>query len=1195
MTQKYALLNQGEDVEMELHGYRSVRWRQVLCYFGYIFSLGFLRILFYWKPEWDVWCQSVPCCLEEANVVLLRTTDELKQYYKKNVIIISLKVPGSEPGHQIINDKNSLISKSIIHPDCKVRYIIVKKIRYVWNTFESKFQKIGMLDEELSCSEIHSKFGSGLSREEQEFRQQVCGLNTIEVKIIPIWQLLVKQILNPFYVFQAYSLTIWLTLAYFEYSLAVLIMTVMSISATIYNMRVQSVKLHKMADSYNSVMVTVLHKNGDLEEVESQSLVPGDVIILQGNKLFLPCDAILIRGGCSVNESMLTGESVPVTKTALPHINNAVPWRKQSGEDYKRHVLFCGTEVIQTKAYGQDLVKAVVLQTGFNTAKGDLVRAILYNKPMNIRLHREAMRFLFGLVGVSVFAFIFTAVVFTMHGASVSDIVLMSFLALTICVNAALPGALTLTLLYAQTRLKKQGIFCISPQTINVSGQLNLICLDKTGTLTEDVLDLWGILYCEGTCFQDVHLFSSGKTIPWGPQLRAMASCHSLIILDGKLHGDPLELKMFEGTGWELENYITSTKEDGKSVSCTVVKPRARAEKLPVEGINILHQFPFSSCLQRMSVLTQIVGESDLTMYLKGAPETVIGLCKPETVPHSFLRTLDYYTMQGYRVIGLAYRLLDKASVPDMEQLDRDELESDLIFLGLLIMENRLKPETNAVLQELSSANIRTVMVTGDNLQTAVTVGKNSGMIPNGSKLIQIEATDREGDSPPSVTFTTMDENEKNRHSLNDFYLQIDVKTSLNHRTQGEYHFALSGKSYQIIGQYFYKLLPKILLNGTIFARMTPQQKSNLIEEFQKLDYYVGMCGDGANDCGALKRAQAGISLSELEASVASPFTSKVRNIECVSKLIKEGQNSLVTSFCVFKFQTTFTLVGFICTMFLYWKNTILSNYQYLMQDLAITIVASLTMSLTGPAPKLAPYRPPGRLLSPSLLLSVVLHTMLSFILHTVAFIMLQQQPWYNETDVFSACLPLNYSKENYTLRNATYSENYYTTTLSPISGMNLIVLEFIFAKGRPFRQQLYNNYLLCAALILQLAAYIFVLFADIKSVYTDIELVCTPYYWRINILIMILVLFIASIAVEEGFIENRRLWLWIKKTFNYKSRSQYRRLQKTIEQDQEWPPCNRTDYAIQAVCNGQQNGHNANNQQPTQNRYFALHDNIQV
>ncbi|KAM3931839.1 putative cation-transporting ATPase 13A4 [Leptodactylus fuscus] len=1170
MAENRAVLNQGEENEMEIFGYKSERWRKVMCLLGYIFSLGLLKLLFYWKPELEVWCQCVPCNLADAETVLLQTTGELKDYIKKSVIQVNIPRT-TKPGYPIISDENSVICKSIMEPEGKVRYIQVQKIRYVWIPSESKFMKTGVLEEDLSCSDIHSKYGFGLTKEEQKVRQQICGLNTITVKIIPVWKLLTKKVFNPFYVFQAYSLCIWIATTYIEYSLAILFMTTMSITATVYNLRKQSVKLHRMSTSCNSILVSVLHKNGELEEIQSQSLVPGDVIVLGRSKLYLPCDAILISGGCTVNEAMLTGESIPVTKTPLPKVNNSIPWMAHSGDDYKKHVLYCGTEVIQTKSNSQDLVKAVVLQTGFNTAKGDLVRAILYNKPMNIKLHREALRFLIMLVFVALFGVTYTAVVHKKNGASTHDIVLMSFLMVTCAVNPTLPASITLCLLYGQARLKKQGIFCISPQRMNLAGQLNVVCFDKTGTLTEDILDLYGILPCDKSCFQDMIFFTSSNNLCWSPVLQAMTSCHSLIKLDGKLQGDPLDLKMFDGTGWELEDYNIKNKEDGVLNSCTMVKPGPTAPKAPVEGILILHQFPFSSSLQRMSVITQIIGESNMTLFMKGAPEMVVRFCKPETVPNSFFKTLDNYTVQGFRVIGLAYRSLQKEGLPKSSDIDREVVERDLTFLGLLILENRLKPETNSVLQELSEANIRAVMVTGDNLQTAVTVGKKSGMIPSNSNIIMLEACEPEKDLPASLTWKSLTEIQANgNHSKTKSHINVGEGWINNPTTLGNFHFAMNGKSYQVLTQYFPNMLPKVLLNGTIFARMTPKQKSNLVEELQKLDYFVGMCGDGANDCGALKMSHAGISLSELEASVASPFTSKVPNIQCVPMLIKEGRNTLVTSFSMFKFLAMFQFVGVICILFLFWKQTLLGNYQYLMQDIAINITITLTMSLNYPAPKLAPHRPPGQLLSPSLLLSIFMHIIFTVIVQTTAFVTLQQQPWFNETDVFSACLPLNYSTGNVTgnvtVRHPRHAENFFTTTMLPITGFHLIILEIVFAKGKPFRQPLYTNYLLVILIVVQIVGYLFVLFVDIDVFYTTMELVCTPYSWRVNIVIMILVLFVVSYSAEMWFIENRSLWLWIKRRFNYKSKSQYRKLQRRIQKDPEWPPHNRTDYAIQPV-----------------------------
>ena len=93
-----------------------------------------------------------------------------------------------------------------------------------------------------------------------------------------------------------------------------------------------------------------------------------------------------------------------------------------------------------------------------------------------------------------------------------------------------------------------------------------------------------------------------------------------------------------------------------------------------------------------------------------------------------------------------------------------------------------------------------------------------------------------------------------------------------------------------------------MLVKGLIFARMSPDEKHELVERLQSLGYTVGFCGDGANDCGALKAADVGLSLSEAEASVAAPFTSRQPDIRCFLEVIKEGRASLVTSFSCFKF-----------------------------------------------------------------------------------------------------------------------------------------------------------------------------------------------------------------------------------------------------------------------------------------------------
>ncbi|XP_040284291.1 probable cation-transporting ATPase 13A5 isoform X3 [Bufo bufo] len=1087
------ILNEGQENEMELFCYKKEQSRNVLCIIGYIFTLGILKMIFYWKPQLDVWCHCVSCSLADAEVILLRTTDEFKKYTKKKVKLIHSDLSQIMSNDKTPKAETSDLCKLLIRPQTWVRYIRVQKTRYVWNPSKNMFQKIGVLEENHSCSDIHAKYGLGLSSEEQIARQKLCGPNSIEVKVTPIWKLLFKEILNPIYCFEVYSISTWLAIGYIEYSIAILLLTILSVLATIYLLRKQSVKLRHMVESHNNVMVSVLQKNGVVKEVESKYLVPGDVLIISEKKFYLPCDALLITGGCVTNEGMLTG---------------------------------------------------------FNTAKGDLISSILHPKPVNFKLHKEVLKAITGLIVLSFAGVIYTVVINSLNGATAKDLVINSLLMATVAIPASLPPALTICTLYSQTRLRNQGIFCISPQRIVVCGQLNLVCFDKTGTLTEDCLDLWGIVPCEGNSrFLEAVPITPGCTLPWSLLIGAMASCHSLFLMDGKVNGDPLDMKMFEGTGWELKE----CKTNGKSSSYSVVTPRKGTLNVPVKGLCIFYQFPFSSSLQRMTVITRTIGETKCLVFMKGAPEVIVQFCRKETVPGNFSCILDHYTMQGFRVIGIAYKdFKSNDDINYVESLKREEVENELQFLGFLILANRLKSETKPVLHELKSANIRTIMVTGDNLQTACTVGLSSGMVSEASRLLMLEACEPYGERPASFTSQSVESHRDKSQTQNESMKRIettasDITWGLN-ATAGKYHYAMTGKSYEVIKKHFPDMIPDILLNGTIFGRMTPKQKIGIIKDFQNSDYYIAMCGDGANDCGALKAAHAGISLSNLEASVASPFTSNIPNIECVPKLLKEGRNTFVTAISVFKYLIAYTLIQLICMILLFWKQTVLGNNHYLMQDIAISVTVILTMSITGPASKLAPYRPAMSLLSPPLLLSLVLHISFAFIIQASAFFLVQQQPWYNESNVFSACLHNNETSVNQTMMMPrSHSQNFMTTTLWPVSGINLIILECVFSKGRAFKKPIYTNYIFCILVLAQLVAFLFILLADIEPLYHAMELVCTPYYWRLEILGMLIILFAASYSVEV-FVYNRELWLVIKKIFGYKSKSQYKKMQWTLE-----------------------------------------------
>ena len=213
------------------------------------------------------------------------------------------------------------------------------------------------------------------------------------------------------------------------------------------------------------------------------------------------------------------------------------------------------------------------------------------------------------------------------------------------------------------------------------------------------------------------------------------------------------------------------------------------------------------------------------------------------------------------------------------------------------------------------------------------------------------------------------------------------------------------------------------------------------------------MCGDGANDCGALKAAHAGISLSEAEASVASPFTSKDPNISCVPTLIREGRTALVTSLGVFKYMAAYSLTQFVSIMILYSIESNLTDFQFLYIDLfLITVFAVFFGHTDSYKGNLHPVSPPASLISLTPILSLLLHMALVITFQTVSFFYVQQQSWY---------VPFNQTTSEVILAG---HENY---AVYSISQFQYIILAFVFSRGPPYRQPIYTNKLLTGSLVL--------------------------------------------------------------------------------------------------------------------------------
>ncbi|XP_076391219.1 polyamine-transporting ATPase 13A3 isoform X1 [Megachile rotundata] len=1144
-------IHTGQDEDMRVYGFEKNKFKSVLVYVSYVLTAGWVRLFFHWYPQLHLYATHDKCPLSRATKLLVTDNyqGKYKSYFVKEVKTISTRNISAQQLSRDLNTNDEQLVEKIRCKRLKInlengtqcevfeyKAFWCKKQCYVWDITQNAFSRLIGLDKYTLCSDLHLNSNQGLSKEEQCLRRIVYGNNEIIVPVQSIGVLLILEVLNPFYIFQVFTLCVWFAEGYLYYTVAIVCMSFFGITSSIIQTRKNQINLRGTVASTETVRV---HRSKKISEnISSSELVPGDIIELPKHQATVICDAVLLTGQCILNESMLTGESVPVTKTPLPsrHV-------LYDSKECSHHTIFSGTTIIQTRSYSDSPVLARVIRTGYHTSKGSLVAAILYPPPADFKFDQDSYKFIGILAVIATCGFLYTIVTKASRGITADDIAIKALDIITIVIPPALPAAMTVGKLYAQARLKRAEIYCINNRVINVSGGINCVCFDKTGTLTEDGLDMWGIVPCT-----DGLLGESERTVPklsGHPLFEGMLVCHSLTLIDGELCGDPLDVKMFESTGWILEESEPEHLNEHDLVTPTIAKPGKNKNGVAENAneifeIGIVQQYQFSSSLQRMSVIVRVLGSEIFRAYTKGSPEMILSLSKPETIPKDIMFCLKRYTEQGYRVIAMGRKELSESNAK-IVKLPRDAIEQNLEFLGLVVMENRLKLPTIPVIQELRAADMHVLMITGDNIQTAVSVAKECGILSSQESVIDVTVVMEEDKSQPKIYFNAQQLSPK--LSLRDKRIKIpelhDIERNIGSRN---YRFALTGQSWQLLREHYPDIVAKICVRGAIFARMTSDQKQQLVLELMQLGYYVAMCGDGANDCGALRAAHTGISLSEAESSVASPFTSKVPDITCVPKVMKEGRAALVTSFGIFKFMVTYSLTEFVSVIILYSIDSNLTDLEFLFIDICLIVnFASFFGKTRAYEKKLVKKPPMTSLLSFTTIFSLTVHMLIMTIFQAVAYHAVRSFPW------FTPFVHANNAED------ACY-ENY---SVYCVSMFQYITMAIIFSRGKPYRKPVYSNIAFVFSIILMTIVCAYITVYPAHWIINTLKLRLPPsYHWSIIILALALANFLTCLFVETFIIEYI-----IEKKFRSrfyrpeKSKKEYFKVEYQLKNDFGWPP----------------------------------------
>ncbi len=567
----------------------------------------------------------------------------------------------------------------------------------------------------------------------------------------------------------------------------------------------QEYKAERALESLQKFLVQKVRviRNNIEDEIFAEDLVAGDIIIIEeGDKI--PADIRLLEvSNLTTNEASLTGESTPISK-----ITDAVS-DVQIAE--RKNMLFAGTVAASGRARG------VVAATASNTEFGKIAASIQEEAeptPLQVKLNK------FGkILGVAVIAI--AALIF---GVGVlEDVPLISMLLTSISLAVAavpegLPAVVTLTLALGAQKLSAKNAVIRRLGAAEALGAVDIICADKTGTMTTNEMtvkkiysndkfyDVTGVGFkVEGEIKLNDKKADARRDENLLQILKISKMCNNSIISGHKLLGDTTELAL------------------------NVLAAKAGLH----EDYKRLKEIPFSSERKMMSTVNA-TEKNEVFVYSKGAPEVLLKLCTHDgwgrkLIPQrreKILAATQDMASKGLRVLAFAYKKLGKGKIKT------NEIESDLIFAGLVGMIDPPRKETKESIRLCQQAGIRVMMLTGDHRLTAEAVARDVGIV---GKSITGEEIDK----------------------LNNFE--------------------------------FYRMLDEV----SVFARLSPEHKLKIVSALKKKGHTVAVTGDGVNDAPALKKADIGVAMGIKGTDVTKEVSDMVLmddNFATIVSAVEEGR-----------------------------------------------------------------------------------------------------------------------------------------------------------------------------------------------------------------------------------------------------------------------------------------------------------------
>lgn len=561
---------------------------------------------------------------------------------------------------------------------------------------------------------------------------------------------------------------------------------------------IQEAKAEKSIEALKQMtpQITKVIRNGKTTEINAEDLVKGDIVILEtGN--FIPADCRIIEShNLKIEESSLTGEAEPSLKEANIICKKDIPLG-----DMKNMAFMASTVVNGTG-------KAIVTETGMETKVGQIANMIIEDEAPETPLQKKL-----GEVGkiLGIACLAICIIIFIIGLIKKIEPIEMFMTAVGLAVAAipeGLPAIVTIMLSIGVTKMAKRNSIIRKLPAVETLGSSNVICSDKTGTLTQNKMKVVEV---------------KSKNPKFIITMATLCTDCEITVENNqeKVIGEPTEKAIVE---------------EGLHIGCN----KKETEKI----FQRINEIPFDSNRKMMTTIHRI--GSKYRIICKGAPDVLLDKCTKEVLEIGDsqdikVKTLDKLKIKNeneqmahkaLRVIAVAFK--DVTELPS--KIDSSTIENNLTFVGLIGMIDPPREGVKEAVKTCKTAGIKTVMITGDHLETAKAIAKDLGILNNGEKAITGQELDK----------MTQEQLEKN------------------------------------IKEY------------SVFARVTPEHKVRIVKAWQRNGAVVAMTGDGVNDSPALKNANIGIAMGRNGTDVAKNAADIILtddNFVTIVEAVKQGRN----------------------------------------------------------------------------------------------------------------------------------------------------------------------------------------------------------------------------------------------------------------------------------------------------------------